>query len=275
MKKLTLDEVKRLEIELLEFTTGYLDSRGLYYSLYGGTLLGAVRHKGFIPWDDDIDICMPRDDFKRFVKCAEDMPYPYRIIDGNSCEAFCLPFAKVQDVRYKTREGFSGTYPQRLWIDVFPLDGVPDSDAEQMKLLGRLDKLKRAVNACWFDPSDEKKPAKRLMRKCVRHLAGGRIEKTVRSKRDSLIQRMPFDQSEYVSCLASSCRKPWRVPREEFMKPLSVEFAGRCFRAMSCTDTFLSAVYGNYMELPPEGQRVNHELEVWGPIEPEQEDKND
>lgn len=261
--KLSPDEVKKHELELLCYTVDFLDANGLRYSLYGGTLLGAVRHQGFIPWDDDIDICMPRTDYEKLIELAESIQEPYRLISGTNCETYSMPFAKMQDTRFRTRQAFAGAYPQHLWIDVFPIDGVPDDVNDQEKLIRRITLFKKIANSCWLDQGDEANLAKRTIRRAFRSFANTATERKVREKRDELIRSIPFEKAQHVSCLASFCRKPWRVPRDAFLEAVSVEFEGKTFWAMSCMDEFLAAVYGNYMELPPVECRVNHSLEVW------------
>ena len=127
MKPITdIDELRRIELDILDHVAKFCDERGIKWFLIGGTLIGAVRHKGFVPWDDDIDIGMLRPDYERFVREFPDRgTYRLRTPERGS---YMYPFTKVVDTRTSVREEELTARNLGVWIDVFPFDGAPSRD---------------------------------------------------------------------------------------------------------------------------------------------------
>ena len=127
MKELTKEEMRTLWVHMLDVIDAWCRSNGVNYSLSSGTLIGALRHKGFIPWDDDIDIGMPREDYERFVRsfnCA----YPgTQLMSPELDPRFCMPFAYVyrEDTLLIEEKITYHNFPIGVKVDVFPLDGAP------------------------------------------------------------------------------------------------------------------------------------------------------
>lgn len=127
MQTLTLREIQEIELNILSDIDRFCRENGIRYSLDGGTLLGAVRHHGFIPWDDDIDIIMPREDYDRFLKSYQSKNGQYRLYTKDTIPAYRTQmFAKVIDTQTIANEEL---YQQQdaygLWVDIFPADYVP------------------------------------------------------------------------------------------------------------------------------------------------------
>jgi lipopolysaccharide cholinephosphotransferase len=136
MKKIENDELKELQLDMLKNVAEFCKERGIQYSLAFGTLLGAVRHKGFIPWDDDIDICMPRPSYDRFVQEYEDSEGIYECLTFEKDNKFLFPFAKVSDRRTVALEQarFVDKYSKLgVNIDIFPVDGARTDDLFQLR----------------------------------------------------------------------------------------------------------------------------------------------
>lgn len=129
MKKLNLNEIKAVELNILKQFDQFCKNNNLRYYLAGGTLLGAIRHKGFIPWDDDIDVCMNRPDYERLLN-----EFPQNNDNSNLqiCDIkyknFDAPFCKIVANNTRVRNKFLGNLANsKLWIDVFPVDGLPEN----------------------------------------------------------------------------------------------------------------------------------------------------
>ncbi len=126
--------LQRIELDILKKVLALCEKYGLVYYALGGTLLGAVRHKGFIPWDDDIDIGMPRSDYERFLEVAAkelEMPYQLHTLQQKHGE-YSYYSARVENTDVKIRR--KATIKEVVipaWIDVFPLDGVPDRESQR------------------------------------------------------------------------------------------------------------------------------------------------
>ena len=126
MKRLTLKEQQEFSLDILKDVAGFCERNGIRYSLGYGTLLGAVRHKGFIPWDDDVDVMMPREDYERFrVSYRSDK---YSFIDSRNTRDCYIAFGRVCDT-VRTTSSSCITWVRKdvgVWIDIFPIDRVPD-----------------------------------------------------------------------------------------------------------------------------------------------------
>lgn len=130
--RLTEDELKQGLLEILCEFDSVCRKLGLRYSLYAGTLLGAVRHQGFIPWDDDIDVMMPRPDYERLLTSEEAFSSPFELAFSGK-GGYMYPFAKLFDLRIRAQEqSLEGIYSENLWIDIFPVDGLASKESERL-----------------------------------------------------------------------------------------------------------------------------------------------
>lgn len=137
-RQISDEEVRKLELEILIKFAEYCEKYHLRYFLAYGTLIGAIRHKGFIPWDNDVDVVMPRPDYNRFMQLIKDenIGEYFRVLDYHDVKTF--PFAKVVDNRTKLSEKFLITDTLGIYIDVFPMDGLPDDERKRKKIEKRL-----------------------------------------------------------------------------------------------------------------------------------------
>lgn len=115
------------ELDMVKEFLKICEKHNLKYFMAGGTFLGAVRHKGFIPWDDDVDLGMYRDDYEKFLDIAKrELPYPYEVHTYRNCKEHHYYFSHIIDVRYKVRRmGSLDKREEYVWIDIFPYDGLP------------------------------------------------------------------------------------------------------------------------------------------------------
>ena len=263
------EELKALELDVLRYIQRKCQENGLRYYLMFGTLLGDVRHKGFIPWDDDIDIAMTRPDFKKLMDLAEaDQDSPYKVVSMFNVKDFSFPLAKMVDTRTRlVQYGAVGTHEKLgVYVDIFLIDAVPDDEEEYRAYLGRAKAAKRA----WYLAQ------RRFM------LRRGQLAKDICVGLVSLPFKlhsscaMAKKLDETCAAYAGSDTKREGVvlmvdeqdastlTRAQWANIVELEFEGDRFTAVSCWDEMLRRTYGDYMQLPPPEQRISiHDFKVY------------
>lgn len=265
MKKLELSEIKNIELDILKNFDGFCRENNLYYSLSGGTLLGAIRHKGFIPWDDDIDVCMPRSDYEKLKRIFPEIlnkNYEIRSIENQN---FDKPYLKMININTKVKTNIEKeNVDDSLWIDIFPVDGLPK---DQGKLKNVYDKARIYRMLLMINCLKKYNPKgffKNLIRPIVILIARLFGKLYWSRKLEQIALSYDYNKTEYVGAIT------WglygieeRMKKSEFEKVVYVDFEGYKFPAFSCWDSYLRGLYKNYMELPPIDKRKTHEMEVY------------
>lgn len=223
-----------------------------------------MRHKGFIPWDDDIDVCMPRPDYNRLLTMRDDLPHGFEIVDFND-DGFIYPFAKLFDTSIRVQEpGYECVLDEYLWIDLFAMDGVPADDHEFDVLRRR---VKMAVKNCVYayvkrDMMTSPKDAIRSIWGVLARLTGN-PKKRLQAVAADVVANPGYDSASEVAEVLSSTVASCSVPRAKLENSVDVEFEGHRLKAMSCWDDYLTQTYGDYMQLPPEEKRATHRVKAW------------
>ena len=260
MQELTLRELQEACLGLLVDIHRFCQDNKINYSIGYGTLIGALRHKGFIPWDDDVDIIMPRPDYERFCKTyvAEDSKLIYYGNDPSSLTAF----ARVVDSKKTIQESARPWTKQisGVWVDVFPIDGVEEDRERYARRYSRLQK------ACDFAfkfrrQNQHLNPGDPLSSKIKVLLAnilgfGGRVPSYMVKMMVKTMSEVPYGSTPYVgqcSCLDDG---PIQFPIEDFKDFVLLPFENHEFYALSGYDHHLRQLYGDYMQFPPEEDRV-------------------
>lgn len=261
-RKMESDEIKERLFQILSDFADYCDANGLRYYLCYGTLLGAVRHHGFIPWDDDIDVMMPRPDFDKLAELNLKGMKPNYVLEGYALKNSLWPFCKILDtltcVENEFRKG-----DKHLWIDIFPMDGLPDDKETSDRILTRTHKL-RDYYKYYGAIIGKGKSTFRTYAKIPVILIGrwGGL-KLLTQYMDRLARRYPFDDSEYVGEIAWSLGTFERMKKSEYLPMTDVEFCGKHFHAPACWDQYLTSIYGDYMTPPEESARTTHEYTAY------------
>ncbi len=252
MKKISGEELKRIQIEILDDVVAFCQQHGLRYFLAYGTLLGAVRHQGYIPWDDDIDIHMPRPDYERFMqlynKDANSNIVVSHELDGRYRVSFAKVFRKGTIVReFHFKPDVFGVY-----IDIFPLDGL--KDASQARRCGEIRRFMHVKNSVF----SKEMSLMRKLRLAVTKLILLPISLNTLQKKIKAIATMhDFDECDIVYSSYSRLAAKETFRRCIFEDYKMVLFEGKAYRAPLDCDAYLSALYGDYMKLPPEEKRVS------------------
>ena len=268
MKKMTLREIQEAELDLMVEFDRIARKYKLKYTLSAGTLLGAVRHKGFIPWDDDIDVSMPRTDYEKLIRLNRKKKlWPSHIqlscFEDGTLEA---PYMKIFDRRTKISEkNFTQSDVRSLWIDIFPVDGLP-SDSTKLKLYYDL-----ALNLCRLNVASVVRNGygsskavilfKNIFMKPFANVVGRR--RIAKLQRDIAL-RYPYGQTSLCGMVTWAYDGPGQaLTVEEYESLEELDFEGHRFLAVSAWDKYLTGVFGDYMQLPPEEDRITHDLEAY------------
>lgn len=265
MREINLDEIKKLELELLIVFDKFCKKNNLYYTLAGGTLLGAVRHKGFIPWDDDVDVMMPRPDFERLLN-DDNLDYSdiksYMRFASWRNEPMPSPTMKLVDTRTKVSAHYTdeSLINNQIWLDIFVLDGNPADDNENIKLHKRAHRITKLNVYKSIKIGTGKSWYKKLLKPIIRAFLTPFSFKMLCDRADAIAKTYDFDEAEYCGVTACGYGPGERVHKKEFMTPIEGDFEGFKFNIPSNYDEYLSGLYHDYMKLPPEEKRVTHEL---------------
>lgn len=269
MKKMTLRQVQEGTLEVLKRLDAICREQGLRYYLFYGTLIGAVRHRGFIPWDDDLDVGMPRPDYDRLVDyCRRNRQAlaPFRLLTVDDEPRYVFPIARFTDTRYQVDYQGIRDYGLGLFVDVYPLDGCGDTWDEAQAWLRHATRDAQFTNCCAqkrFTPSTHG-----LLRTPLK-LAGHLWAKLHGSayfihRLEQHARRKPYEQSEYVACTVWSPLPENIYRREDLEKTLYVPFEDGEFPIPGGYDRMLRHSYGDYMTPPPPEARIGHHFyTVW------------
>lgn len=250
---LSLDDIKRVEIGILDYVVSICEKHNLRYYLMYGTLIGAIRHKGFIPWDDDIDIIMPRPDYEKLLDISASSSHPkYQLLSSRD-KGYLYGFSKFVDKQTKIIDDTIEKIPGLgIWVDIFPYDGMTSENSWNNKFCYYLNKFR---GAAVYKDFPQGKGANYLTWKLCR-LIGYRFFLKLYERFCKLI---PYDTSKFVGLISD---KKDYYDRTFFNHAIKVEFEGKEYNAPVGYDHVLKHYYGDYMQLPPEEQRVSHHIKA-------------
>lgn len=261
-----MNDLERNNIELLhsvclkiiEEFVKICDEEKLTYYLSGGTLLGAVRHNGFIPWDDDADFSMPRDDYEKFLKIApRKLSRKYKLVNFKTDEKYQYYITRIQDIETKlieTRINNDNKFTH-VSIDIFPLDGTPNNRILRKIYFFRV-MMHRAMMSLSYKDSIDPDRKRSLKEKILLNIMlmlptniifNGNKEKY---KIDKMMRRYKINESENIGCLMGAYRTNQIVPKKFFGKGNYYKFENLYLRGPELSDEYLKQMYGNYMKLP-------------------------
>lgn len=262
---LSINEIKDILVEELENLHEFCNNNGIRYYLSGGTLLGAIRHQGFIPWDDDIDLIMPRSDYMRFIELTKHgMGENYRVFSSYTNNHHVYPFIKVCDKRTKLREfRHKNADGMGVFIDIFPMDGISDeqtvADKQLTKILFLRTCLKYACTSVFTSTNFLLTLPRLIIIGLCKAVGCNRIIRLI----ETLAVSSDFDTSDMAAVLVWGYKQKERIPRSIFEPQVLVKFENKSFYTTSGYDTYLSNLYGDYRMLPPEAKRIRkHDYEV-------------
>lgn len=260
MKRIDSNEIRKIQLDMLDTVAQICDDNKLVYWLCGGTLLGAIRHKGFIPWDDDIDVLMPRDSYEKLKSfVGQRINDHYKIIsyeDGKSC----YPFMKMVDTRTEVDEKFhNSSFKTGVWIDIFVTDGCP---AEAWKIWLRYKRVRfwrTMLQIKFAEPGQGSSKLAAAVKTLLIPFGKLFSYKFVCKRMDKLSAKTAIDKSPFVAGIIWGYGPQEKMPRS-FLEQVDVEFEGKTYKAPKEWDYYLSSLYGDYMKLPPVEKQIRHDF---------------
>lgn len=252
-----MDKVKQVELEILCEFMRVCDELGVRWYAGCGTALGAIRHGGFIPWDDDIDVLMPRKDYEIFCsKAQEFVGEQYFVQTLETEEEYYQPFAKLRrsDTTFLEEESAMDNINHGIYIDIFPLDGYPTGQlAEKIFMIKRI-----VYNNFMYQNGDLNQLSgyRKLFAMAYRMVKGKLTAKEAAIKKEKMVTKIPFDEGKLVSCLIGDIPKRQAIPSEVYDKGREVVFENITIKVPLKCEYYLEKLYGDYMQLPPEEDRV-------------------
>ena len=260
MREISIAELKKVELEMLEYIDEICKKEGLRYYLCGGTLLGAVRHQGFIPWDDDIDIFMPRPDYEKMICSVRNSPI-YKILSDKD-KGYYYNFGKMVDTRTVLIEHHVNRIDgMGVFIDIFPVDGMPENAVEFDSQFEKLDKIRSRINGFSQEKPRFRKNLFAYLNSWNLYVSNNR--KNLPKEQAAykiLASQYPYDDSSNVYATGGSYKKKDIFPKEWLSDGIELEFEGRKFCAPSQYDKYLKQLYGDYMKLPPKEKQITHHM---------------
>lgn len=262
-EQLTSNDIKKVATSMLYAFDEICRNNDIFYSICYGTLLGAVRHRGFIPWDDDIDIVMTRDNYVKLIKLITKRdPFEgrYRLLDVNLERRYTAPLTKMVDLSTElTQYEHAEKMKLGVYIDIFVFDKVPKDVRKRKKILKKLDILQKIWNACEMKPVKNEKNIFKIAIKKMLNIGFARI---IAIKMNCIaIQSNNKNKDSHLYSNLLYCgygREKETFSEKSLTSVKEILFEGRTVLGFSDFDTFLKRFYRDYMSLPPEEKRVPH-----------------
>ena len=255
-KKLDIDEIKEVELGVMDYIHNICREKGINYSLAYGSLLGAVRHRGFIPWDDDLDIALKRDQYdKLYQAILEDNNSIYKVVSWGNDSRYPYPFYRV----YDSRTVYENNYIQNdielgICVDVFPFDDYKDVNKE----ITKLDMYRRLSVYTLYGIRNKEAGIKNIIRYLM--LVAFRLTRVKTwNKKLNDCSKVPVN-SEYIDYLMESKKYSTKIDAKALDQVVEFKFEDRVYNIPTDYDHILTTIYGaDYMEIPPIEKRIQHD----------------
>ena len=258
-----MQEIQAVSLEILKQVTDLCESLHLRYALIYGTLIGAVRHHGYIPWDDDVDIMMPRPDYDKLLEYLSTHKLPnLTLFNRHTCPDYPYMISRVSDDRYILEMENEESVGMGVFIDIYPYDGLGKTKEEAVSygLKGdRLSSLCYQATRKHFAIETTTSPIRKLIKYPVFLVSKMIGKEFFQNKLEKLARAKDYESSEYIGCIIwLSWGEKDIFPRKWFDETIMVQFDKYEFRVPKYYDEVLRHEYGDYMQLPPEKDRIGH-----------------
>ena len=262
---LNIDLLHQVDLDIVKAVINLCEKHGLKYYMLGGTMLGAIRHGGFIPWDDDIDLGMFREDYEKFLELATELPAHLKVVNYRNTPSYQYYITRVLDAETKVIEeriGNDNKYTNAS-IDIFPIDGAPNNEALRKIYFFRVLYHRALMSLCYKDSIDRKRSrggAEKILLWVMERLPVEKITTPYKQKCkiDKLLRKQKINGAKYIGNIMGAYRTREIVPAEFYGSGKMYPFEDIELRGMDMADEYLKWTYGDYMKLPPEEKRKTH-----------------
>ena len=262
MEYLSIKDVQNEEVKILKLVIDYFEERKINYFIFAGTFLGAVRHKGFIPWDDDIDIALTRDEYEKlieYLKVDNKLKNNVEII-GYELGISDFPFLKAINKDTNVLEEYEVN--KNLWIDIFPLDNAPNNGTSFYKKIKFWKKIHELRRYKYYNLKNNTKGVKGLIKSLAIAVVCLFKMESILNHYLKICKHYNNKETKYV------CNNVWGIGEKgkidiADLKCSYYKFDSLTVKGFENYDKILTNLYGNYMELPPEDKRQTHFLKAW------------
>ena len=254
MVEYNVDEVHSRILQILLAVDKCCREHRLDYYIWAGTMIGAVRHKGFIPWDDDLDIAMPRESYDKLIVHAKEwLPAQYEMVCAENDSTYPLPFAKIQDANTTLIERMHLRYVGGIYIDVFPIDGVPDNCLKRRWHFACYEYWKRVLYLLYRDPYKHGHGPDSWIPLLCRKLY---TLEFVQKQLVNLLRKYPYANSNLVADYDDGMRGI--IVKDVLGTPTPYTFEGHEVMGVKDYDAYLGNKYGDYMTIPDKDHQRQH-----------------
>ncbi len=260
-EKIDEQKLKNVQLEMLDDFISVCHKLQLRYFLVGGTCLGAVRHKGFIPWDDDIDVAMPREDYEKFLLLAqEELTAKNLFVQTYKTDPeYIQDFAKLR----KNGTTFLETTARNLkihhgvYMDIFPIDGYPEKRSAQKSLERKKVRAKSYLNRHYF-LGIKTSWVRKIKRFILWSLLGFKSDRKILEGLERTYKKVPYETASTVACFGGAWGNLEYCPKAHYGAGAIGIFEGREVVIPELYDEYLTHKYGDYMQLPPPEKQIGH-----------------
>lgn len=261
-----IEKLHQVDLDIVKHLVAIFDKYQLHYFMLGGTMLGAIRHGGFIPWDDDIDLGMPRHDYERFLNIAEkELPSHLQVVTYKNTPSYQYYITRVQDTNVKVIEERIGNASKFTFasIDIFPIDGTPNNKLLRKLYYFRVLTHRALMSLHYKDSIDRKRKRGKVESAFLWVMEKIPFEKWIdpyreKEKIDRLLSRQAIETSRYIGNIMGAYRTREIVPKEWYGRGTKYKFEDIELIGFDNYHEYLKYTYGDYMTLPPVESRKTH-----------------
>ena len=258
-KKIELEELREIEFDILQKVAIFCEKNNIKYYLGKGTLLGAVKYQGYIPWDDDIDIIIPRPDYMRFIEIfnKSDISPELKVLSHYNDKNHPYPFIKLINTKTRYIPHSSIKYDIGVCIDIFPLDGLPENIYKSFFFYFKIYFFEKFYKVKYVAFRKDQKLLKKIILFFAKIALYPFSYQFFIKKINDSAQTCDYEISKFCGILTAGRRENVRVEKSLLQETIPLKFEGSEFPAPKNYDLWLKNLYGDYMALPPKRKQLS------------------